>query len=340
MGEGMAKVRTEGTPQQIIQDLWAARGSQALVAGVELDVFSLIADGQRTANKIARAAGATERGTEHLLDTLVGLGYLKKKGREYRLRPVAERFLVRGKEAYIGGFVHETKLTWNGWSQLTEVIRTGKPVKAVDTDKGGREFFPQLVEAIFPLSFGAARAAVASLSEKNRKRIKSVLDVAAGSAAWSLAFAQSMPDVRVTVLDYPEVTPIARRFAEKFGVADRYEYSEGNLREIDFGRDRYDLVILGHVIHSEGEEWGKKLVGKSFEALKDGGLLLIAEIIPNDARTGPSIPLLFGLNMLVHTEQGDVFTLREYRKWLKDAGFKKMSTIEAPSPSPLILAKK
>jgi 3-hydroxy-5-methyl-1-naphthoate 3-O-methyltransferase len=336
----MAKVRTDATPQQFIQDLWAARGSQALVAGVELDVFSLIADGKRTANKIARSASATERGTEHLLDVLVGLGYLKKKGREYRLRPVAERFLVRGKEEYIGGFVYETKMTWSGWSQLTDVIRSGKPVKAVDTDKGGREFFPQLVEAIFPLSFGAARAAVASLSEKSRRRIKSILDVAAGSAAWSLAFAQSLPDARVTAVDYPEVTPVARRFAERFGVADRYDYVEGNLREIDFGRDRYDLVILGHVIHSEGEEWGKKLVGKSFAALKEGGFLLVAEIIPNDARTGPTVPLLFGLNMLVHTEQGDVFTMREYQKWLKDAGFKKVTIIEAPAPSPLILARK
>ena len=336
----MAKVRTEATPQQIMQDLWASRGSQALVAGVELDVFSLVADGKRTASQIARAASATERGTEHLLDALVSLGYLKKKGREYRLRPVAERFLVRGKETYIGGFVYETKLTWAGWSQLTEVIRTGKPVRAADTDQGGREFFPQLVEAIFPLSFGAARAAVASLSEKNRRRIKSILDVAAGSAAWSLAFAQSLPDARVTAVDYPEVTPVARRFAEKFGVADRYDYVEGNLREIDFGRDRYDLVILGHVIHSEGEEWGKKLVGKSYAALKDGGLLLVAEIIPNDARTGPSLPLLFGLNMLLHTEQGDVFTQREYRKWLKGAGFKKATIIEAPAPSPLILARK
>src|SRR5262245_58012258 len=117
---GMAKVRTEATPQQIMQDLWASRGSQALVAGVELDVFSLVADGKQTSSQIARAASATERGAEHLLDALVALGYLKKKGREYRLRPVAERFLVRGKETYIGGFVHETKLTWAGWSQLTD----------------------------------------------------------------------------------------------------------------------------------------------------------------------------------------------------------------------------
>jgi len=254
--------------------------------------------------------------------------------------PVAARFLVRGREAYMGGFVYETKLTWPSWSRLTDVIRSGRPVEAVDTEKGGREFFPKLVEAIFPLNFGAARAVVGALSERHRGRIKKILDVAAGSAAWSLAFTQAIPDARVTVVDYPEVTPIARQFAERFGVAGKYDYVEGNLREIDFGRNCYDLVILGHIIHSEGEQWGRKLIKKSYGALEDGGLLLIAEMIPNDTRTGPALSLLFGLNMLLHTEQGDVFTMREYRKWLKDAGFKKVTTIEAPAPSPLILARK
>ena len=44
--------------------------------------------------------------------------------------------------------------------------------------------------------------------------------------------------------------------------------------------------------------------------------------------------------MLPHTPAGDVFTMREYRQWLDEAGFKKVKTIQAPAPSPLILATK
>ena len=43
----MARIQAPVTPQQIIQHLWAARAAQALIAGVELDVFSLIAEGER-----------------------------------------------------------------------------------------------------------------------------------------------------------------------------------------------------------------------------------------------------------------------------------------------------
>jgi hypothetical protein len=68
-------------------------------------------------------------------------------------------------------------------------------------------------------------------------------------------------------------------------------------------------------------------------------MLLIGEFVPNDQRSAPALPLLFGLNMLLHTPQGDVFTMREYRE-LKEAGFRKVATIPAPHVSPLILATK
>ncbi len=332
--------KTNLSPERIIQDLWVGRGVQALVAAVELNLFTNIANGKGTAREISQASKASERGVKRLLDALVGFGYLIKKGDKYKLSAISEKFLVRGRESYMGEFVYETKLTWENWSRLTDVVKSGRPVDAVDTEERGRDFFPRLVAAIFPMSFGAARAAFAALPKKANNQVKGILDVAAGSGAWSIAFAEAIPGARVTVVDYPEVTPITRKFAERFGVGDKYHYIEGNLREVDFGRNRYDLVILGHIIHSEGEVWGKKLIKKSYRALKDGGLLLIAEIIPNDNRTGPLIPLVFGLNMLLHTEQGDVFTMSQYRKWLKEAGFKKVNTIKAPTPSPLILAKK
>jgi 3-hydroxy-5-methyl-1-naphthoate 3-O-methyltransferase len=328
------------TPQQLIGDLWAARATFVLVAAVELNVFDHMASGRRTAKEVARAAEANARGMEHLLDSLVAIGYLNKKGDRYGLEPLAETFLVSSKESYLGGFVYETKMTAPGWLQLGDVVKTGRPVQTVDVEEAGREFFPKLVQAIFPMSYGSARAAVEKIPEKTRKRIKRILDVAAGSAAWSIPFAQALPDARVTVVDFPEVTSVARRYTENFGVAARYDYIEGNIRDVDFGRGEYDLVILGHIIHSEGEKWGKKLIKKSHRALSENGLLLIGEMVPNDTRTGPPMPMLFGLNMLIHTEQGDVFTMREYREWLKAAGFRRVTTIEAPAPSPLILATK
>lgn len=332
--------KTMVTPQPIMDDLFGAWKTQALVAATELDVFSHIAAGKHTVKEVAGAAAASVRGTTILLDALVGLGYLSKSGGRYRLRPLAGTFLVRGSERYMGGMASVVRNHWDTWQHLTEAVKTGRPATAVDVVEHGKEFFPLLVANLFPAGFAAARTAAATLPEKARRGIKRILDVAAGSGAWSLAFAQAIPEARVTALDLPEVTLITRQFVDRFGFANRYEYREGDLKLLDFGRESYDLVILGHIIHSEGEKHGKELLRKSYAALRPGGKLLIGEFVPNDARTGPAMPVLFGLTMLLQTEEGNVFTLREYRTWLKAAGFGKVTTIPVPPPSTVILATK
>ena len=331
------KTASRITPMKFVNDLWAARMALALNAAVELDVFSAIADGNKTVEAISKALHTPGRVLERLLDSLVGMEYLTKRGSQYGLAPIADTFLVRTKHTYIGAMANEARMTMPQWMQLADVIRSGKPVSAINTEEG-RKFFPELVKSIFPLTYAGALAFVRSLPKTKLKRISRVLDVAAGSGAWSLPFAQAIPNVQVTAVDYPEVTAITREYAKTFGVADRYEYLEGDLRQLDFGQERYDVVILGHIIHTEGEKWGKALIAKSHKALKPGGTLLIAEMIPNDSRTGPVFPLLFGVMMKIVTEEGDVFTMAEYKKWLKQAGFKSVKTVAADAPSPLILA--
>jgi predicted O-methyltransferase YrrM len=328
------------SPAMIMADLTGAWKSRTLVAGVELDVFSRIAAGKRTAKEIADAVGASHRGMTGLLDALTAIGYLQKTGSRYSLSPISAAFLLPSGSDYQGAMAHALSLTWDAWKNLSEAVRSGRPAETVDVAEKGKEFFPKLVASIFPGNFAAATAAVSQFPDKKRRKIGNILDVAAGSGAWSLAFARAIPEARVTTADFPEMTPITREFAEKLGVADRYDYLEGDLRKTNFGRDTYDLVILGHIFHSEGEKHGKELLAKCHAALRPGGKLLIAEYVPNDARTGPVMPMLFGLNMLLQTEEGAVFTLREYRAWLKAAGFRKVATIPVPSPTTLILAIK
>jgi 2-polyprenyl-3-methyl-5-hydroxy-6-metoxy-1,4-benzoquinol methylase len=328
------------SPAPIMQDLTGAWRSRTLVAGVELEVFRHVATGKRTVKEIAEAAGASTRGMASLLDALTAIGYLRKSGGSYALPPISAAFLVPGGKAYMGAMAHALSLTWDAWKNLSEAVRSGRSADAVDVAEKGKQFFPKLVASIFPGNYAAATVAASHISERERRKIRNILDVAAGSGAWSLAFAKAIPEARVTTVDFPEMTPITRGFAEQFGVAARYDYLEGDLRQVDFGKKAYDLVILGHIIHSEGEKHGKELLAKCHSALRPEGKLLIAEYVPNDARTGPPMPLLFGLNMLLQTEEGAVFTLREYRAWLETAGFGKVAVVPVPPPTTVILATK
>jgi len=166
-----------------------------------------------------------------------------------------------------------------------------------------------------------------------------VLDLAAGSGVWGIAQAQCSDAVHVTVVDWPGVIPATRKTVAKFGLSERFTFVEGDLDHADFGSG-HDVATLGHILHSEGKERSRTLLGKTFKALKTGGTIAIAEFLVNAERTGPPNALLFAVNMLVNTDTGDTYSFEEIREWLTEVGFVNVRTLEAPGPSPLILANK
>ena len=66
--------------------------------------------------------------------------------------------------------------------------------------------------------------------------------------------------------------------------------------------------------------------------------MAILDMVPNDERTGPPFPLFFALNMLVVTSEGDTYTLAEYTRWLNEAGFARVETVDIGTHSPAIVA--
>jgi hypothetical protein len=62
------------------------------------------------------------------------------------------------------------------------------------------------------------------------------------------------------------------------------------------------------------------------------------DFLVNHDRTDPLIGLLFAVNMLVNTEEGDTFSFEEIGRWLCEAGFEKPRLLKVPAVSPLVLA--
>jgi ubiquinone/menaquinone biosynthesis C-methylase UbiE len=225
------------------------------------------------------------------------------------------------------------------WLQLNSVVASGKPAVAVNQQGPGGEFFHELVNDIFPLSYSVAQELGAHLKLAAADSPFSVLDLASGSGVWGIALAQLSTQVRVTAVDWPAVLPLTKANAERFGLSARFTYREGDLHDTDFGSG-YNLATLGHILHSEGEKLSKSLLKKTFKALASGGTIAIAEFLVNADRTGPMNGLAFAINMLVNTENGDTFSFEEISEWLREAGFVDARTLATHGPSPLILATK
>jgi alpha-beta hydrolase superfamily lysophospholipase len=84
------------------------------------------------------------------------------------------------------------------------------------------------------------------------------------------------------------------------------------------------------------------LLARCARALKPNGALVIGEFIADEARASRDQPrpLLFAVNMLLVTSEGDAFTLSEMSAWLRAAGLAKIATLPVPGASPVILAER
>ena len=330
---------TPPTPERIMQYAWGYAPPLILKAAVRNRVFDALNEGPKTVSETSAATGASERGLSALMNALVGLEFLTRDdaGR-YSLTPESATYLVSSKPAYFGGFLaHISKQLIPDWLDLTTVVQTGKPVVPVNRHSEGSAFFEQFVAGLFAMNYGSAMTAAEALGVASATGPVRVLDLATGSGVWGIAIAQRSPHVTVTAVDWPNVLEITRKTAAQHDLAGRFSYVAGDLAAVDFGKG-HNIATLGHILHTEGEVRSRSLIRKTYDALAPGGTIVIAEFLVNADRRGPLPGLLFGVNMLIHSDVGGTYSFEEIRGWLEESGFKDARMVESPGPSPLIFA--
>lgn len=331
-------------PPLSISAIRESRWTYELVrTALELDVFSTIGAGCTSVESVARKLQANERAVELLLNGLIALGFVSGQGNELKLSQEAATYLDKGSSLYMGSHILGVDREREAWQQLATVIRTGKPISSVNKDQEAEAFFPQLAANIFPLSFTTAQVVVKELAAKQKLAGAHILDVACGSAVWSIPFAMHDPSVKVDALDFPAVIAMTKTFVSRYKVEPQYSYLTGNWREVTLAPDTYDYVLLGHILHSEGEALSKQLLQFAFNVLKPGGKLIMAEVIIDDDRHGPPFATLFALNMMLLTENGCVFSMEQLKKLMEDIGYADVERMFLPfwhERSPLVVATK
>ncbi len=329
------------TPERIMQLAWGYVPPLLLETGIRHRIFDVLDSGPKTISELHKETGASERGLTAVMNALVGLNFLAKDPQgSFSLTPESAAFLVSSKPGFQGGLLrHGSQHLIPRFLHLNEVVATGKPSSAVNQEALGGNFFQDFVMDIFPMSYPSAQTLARHLNLGRAGEPVSVLDLAAGSGVWGVALAQSSEHVRVTAVDWPEVIPVTRKTASRFGLAERFSFVEGDILQADFGSG-HSVATLGHILHSEGRERSQALLAKTLQALAPGGTIAIAEFLVNADRTGPVNGLFFAVNMLVNTDNGDSYSFDEIAKWLGAAGFIDARTLESPGPSPLILATK
>lgn len=309
----MATTRTPVTPDRVMQLMFGHAPTQDMCAAIDLNLFGLISEGVNTVSGLAEKAEASERGVQLLVNALCAMGLMSKQDGILTLAPDAEIFLVPSSKAYLGGMSTQVQMSWSGWAALADAVKKGGAADdALEEDRGG--FFAPWVQSLFNLNFPAAQAVAGLLGTP-----ETALDIGAGSGVWSLALALASQQTRVTVVELQQVVnEVTEPMAQRMGIGDRYQYLVGDFHQVKFPEESYDVAYLGHILYSEGEEQSKRLMERAFRALRSGGTLVVAEMIPDENKSQDLLGNLFGLNMLVHTHHGTVFSQTELEEMARN----------------------
>jgi predicted O-methyltransferase YrrM len=289
-----------------------------------MGLFDALAGGPRTAAQLARRLGAKKRSLELLLNALVGLDLLVKRGERFSNTREAARFLVTSSEESVAANIAHGAYMWESWGGLEQAVRANRPVR----HERLRKRTPKTLRAFILAMHSGGRAKGERIAKAlDLDRRKHLADIGGGPGTYAIMFCRRTKGLRATVIDRKEVVPIAREVVARYGLDDRFDFVGCDVAKAKRIPGRYDVAWVSNLIHSYDEPTNVAILRKVVAALEPGGLLFLQDFLLDENRATPVWASVFALNMLVHTDGGRTYTEREVKDWFRRLGLRKVRRI-------------
>ncbi|MFH8404402.1 methyltransferase [Streptomyces sp. NPDC018019] len=331
----------EPDPLPVIELAMAFYGSRALMSALELGVFTALADGGADRSLLEEKLGLHPRTSQDFLDSLVALRLLTREDGRYANSALAERFLVRGRDGYVGGFAEMGSASlYPVWGKLTDTLRTGEP-----QIPAGSNFFEGLYQRPeaarkFMDAMDAFNADIAATLEElaDWSACATLTDVGGARGDLAARLVSAHPQLSATCMDLPGVQPLFDERVGEAGLADRVAFHSA-----DFVHDPLpasDAFIFGHILHGRDLDQRQDLIDRAYAALSPGGSLFIYDRMIDDNRNTKALSLLGSLGMALVSRIGSEYTPADCRRWLERAGFEVVAVRPLAATDTIVVARK
>jgi SAM-dependent methyltransferase len=332
-------IQPKVAPTTILRHATGVYPPMAMLAGMQLDLFTPLKDGPMTATALAKALGVRSEKLGPLLYALVQAELLLKvEGDRFANTPEADTYLVRGRGTYLGS-AHELYADlWGTALKAGQSIRSGEPQAKHDFATMSDE---ELGGFFRGLHAGALATGKQLATTFNFERFQTLLDVGGGSGGLAIAACQCCPDLSATIVELPRVAPIAQSFVNEAKLANRVHVLVGDIVK-RAPEGRFDGAVLRNLIQILGPDDARSTLRSAGEALRPGGVLLIVGHVLDDSRLSPAAAVGMNLAFLSIYDEGQAYTETEYRTWLAEAGFSDitMQYGVAPGGTSILAARK
>ncbi|WP_131738441.1 methyltransferase [Actinomadura roseirufa] len=312
--------------------------AKAVLTAVELGLFTTLHNAPADVEKIRQDLQLHGRGLADWLDLLVELTLLEHKDGRYHNSTGADRYLVRGQESYIGGFIERSNRNlYPAWGRLSEALRTGESQSGSHFDVVVEN--PKILAQFINSMDAFTRVLGPQLIQAydGWADYASVLDVGGCRGALTAQIVKAHPHLQGKVFDLPQMEPFFGELVAEQSLDGRMSFHGGS-----FFTDPLpsaDIVVIGHVLHDWDREQRGYLVRKAYESVSPGGVLLVYDRLLDRASSRPA-NLVVSLDMLLVTDGGSEYWLDEMREHMTGAGFASVADQELGEDDTLVIARK
>jgi ubiquinone/menaquinone biosynthesis C-methylase UbiE len=297
----------------------------ALMAAVELSLFTRISEGAGTLEEIASACGLSPLNAERLVVACTAIGLIEKHGDRYVNAPDVETYLVEGKPRYYGAWTLMGKSDWADWVNLGKRLADSAPPSVLGVyEKLTADQMEMLTRSMFNVGLGAG-SKLAKQFDFSPYHV--VLDLGGGSGAYCVSLCRRFPNLKAIIFDFPAVCRVTDELIADAGLSDRIRTHAG-----DFTRDPLpggaDVIMMNGNLTQYGPDEARAIIKKAFDVLPSGGVMhIIAENL-NDQKTGPPIAAMWSLHEALLGSRGRAHSDAEVRSYFEDAGFERVTAVE------------
>jgi hypothetical protein len=337
---GISTTREEHRSRRTVLELIAAnRITQAIYVVAELGIADILKDGPRSAEEVAKAAGASEDSVYRLLRALASLDlFATLPGRRFELTPSGQslRGDVPGSlRAWARFNGHE--ITWRPWGELLYSVKTGK--SAFDHVFGTTVFEYAAKHSDAGVALNDAMTALSAIDSASVAEaydysgIGTLVDVGGGHGFLLTALLRTNSSLRGILFDLPHVVEGAADRFRREGLADRCAIVGGDFFDtVPGGGDAYAMKFI---IHDWDDDRAIRILRNCRRVMRGGARLLIIERVLS-AGDEPDFGKFSDLQMLVFAPSGRERTEAEFRAVYDAAGFRLTRVVPTTSPLSII----
>src|SRR5260370_7427848 len=137
---------------------------------------------------------------------------------------------------------------------------------------------------VFPLTYPTAWQAANQFDQPLQGR---VLDMFAGSGAWSIAMALRHPQVEVVARDEPTLLESVQERVQQFGLEERFILKTAEEDERSFEPESFSLIIVSHACRFLGARKSQELLRDCYRLFPPPAKPLLPHLISNNQPPHP-----------------------------------------------------